>query len=231
MIYGSPFGKSGNEYYANYKRKKHIRTVQFETNYPIHTGWDFNVNPYMSCLVAQVVPIGKRIELRITAEIKGKPPKNTIEATCKLFLDEFEHLIYEPVFFYGDTTGKNTLPIETARSYFQIIERELEEYIDRNSRRILTQNPRHKSVGKKTIGRRAFMNSILSGVHGIDIIIDPSCEELIDDLDFLLEDANGAKQKVKGKVNNVECELRGHMSDALDSIVCWLFGEYNKEKI
>jgi hypothetical protein len=72
------------------------------------------------------------------------------------------------------------------------------------------------------------MNALLGGRYGIDIEIDPSCRELIADLEFTKEDANGAKQKTKNKDG---VEERGHTGDALDYLSAYLFGEFKKETI
>jgi hypothetical protein len=229
LIYGSPFGKSGNEYYSNFDRRKHVGRVPYVPGYPLHFTLDFNVNPYMPANVWQIVPDGTRLKLNCIREYAFTSPKNTIEQICRAFLGEFGHLCNPGFFYYGDATGKSRLPSETVRDYYKIVEKELREIIYSSSRRLLKQNPRHRSVSRGTLGRREFMNAGLRGSYGFDLQIDESCKFTIADFVYVLEDANGAKLKKIEDVNGVACQRYGHMSDAADALICYNFGQYKKE--
>lgn len=223
LVYGSPFGKSGVEYYANFDRSRHVVPVQFADNYPIHLAWDFNVNPYMTNLVCQVVPVGDRVKLRVGREYCLESPDNSIEAICRRLDRGVSHLFAPGLYYYGDATGKNSLPIEEARNYYKVVENCLFRYIDGSSRRLLKKNINHRSAAKGTLGRRDFMNKLLSGELGVDLEVDPSCKNTIADFEFCKEDANGAKEKKKVKINGVMAEKYGHTSDALDGLCCYLW--------
>lgn len=73
------------------------------------------------------------------------------------------------------------------------------------------------------------MNAVLRGAYGIDLQVDESCKYTIADFVYCLEDANGAKLKKTEKIDGVECQKYGHMSDAADALICYNFGQYKKE--
>jgi hypothetical protein len=223
LIYGSPFGKTGVEYYMNFNRQKHVKRVYFKKNNPIHISFDFNVNPYMTLIVKQVVQEEDRVKIKILKEYCLESPNNTIEGVCRAFLDDYEHLLNAGLYYYGDATGKNSLPIEDAKSFYKVVEKCLINYLQVDSKRLLKKNINHRAVGKNTLGRRDFMNKILSGNMGVDIEVDPSCIKVIKDFEYVTEDANGAKDKKKEKINGIICEPYGHPSDAIDGMVCYLY--------
>jgi len=230
LIYGSPFGKSGAEYYSNFDRRIHVGKFNAVDGLPIHFTLDFNVNPYMPANVWQLIPgTDGRIKVRCVREYAMTTPKNTIEYTCQTFRADFGHMCSVGLFYYGDATGKATLPIGEARDYYKIVEKELKTLIYPSSRRLLKQNPRHRALGHGTLGRREFMNALLSGAYGVDVEVDESCKHTIADFEFVKEDANGAKLKKIEDINGVKCQKYGHMSDAADALLCWNFGTYSKE--
>lgn len=229
-IYGSPFGKSGVEYYADFDRIQHVRNLEFDNRFAVHLGFDFNVHPYMTGLACQIII--EQDQRTVVRFLKGYPmrsPKNSIEGVCDAFLFDFEHKCQMGLFYYGDSTGKNSLPIAEYTNYFSIVHKKLSHLLHSGSRRLLKQNPRHKTINIGSPGRRDFMNKCLRGGYGFDIEIDESCKELIMDLEYLKEDANGAKMKEKELIEGVRCEKYGHFSDALDSIICFIFGDWSKD--
>lgn len=227
LVYGNPFGKSGGEYYSAFKKSVHIKSVSYTPDLPIHLSFDFNVNPYMPATVWQVVPGSDgRTKARALCEYALKYPQNTIEDVCRRFNAEYGHLCQPGFFFYGDASGKNTLPLKEQRNYYQVIEDELRHLISGSSRRVLKSNPRHRSIMAGTLGRRDFMNACLNGRYEFDIEIDESCRYLIADLEFMREDANGAKNKVKEEINGVVCEKYGHLSDSMDGFFCYVWGDW-----
>jgi len=229
LVYGSPFGKSGVEYYSSFDRRVHVGSFKYVSGSPLHLTMDFNVNPYMSGSVWQVVHEGGRIKVRCIKEYALRSPKNTIEYLCESFIGEFSHLCNVGFYYYGDATGKASLPIQAARDYYKIVEKALRPVMYNTSRRLLRQNPRHRSVGQGTLGRREFMNGLLNGAYGVDLEIDESCKNTIADFEFCKEDQNGAKLKKDEDINGVKCQRYGHMSDGADALLCYLFGEYKRE--
>lgn len=227
LVYGNPFGKSGGEYYSGFDKMVHIRKVHHTPDMPMHLTFDFNVNPYMTALPFQIIPGDDGVEeVRILGEYAKRFPNNNIEDTCAAFDGEYGYECDTGFFFYGDASGHNTMPLKTQRNYYHVIEESLRHIVGGSSKRLLRANPRHKSIMAGTLGRRDFMNGALMGRYPFRIVIDESCKNLIADLEFLKEDANGAKAKIKAEINGVVCEKYGHMSDALDSAICWLYGDW-----
>jgi hypothetical protein len=224
LVYGSPFGKSGVEYYSKFNRSIHVAPRQFVPGYPIHLTFDFNVNPYMTLVCKQIIPAGDYYECTTFKEYCLESPDNSIEAVCAAFLRDYEYEAQQAgVYFYGDASGKNTLPIEEVRNFYKVIERCLVSVISHDSKRLLKKNLNHRSAGKGTLGRRDFMNKMLSGALGVRLVIDPSCKKTIADFEFVKEDENGAKLKKKEKINGVQAEKYGHTSDAEDAFFCFLY--------
>jgi len=229
LVYGSPFGKIGSEYYANFNRDKHVTNVEFMEDHPFHITFDFNVNPYMTLVISQLLEENGRWKLNVIDEYCLIAPENSIGGVCRAFLNDWEHLCYSGVFYYGDASGKNSLPLEDIKNYFEEVENVLSPVLSHDSRRLLRANPRHKSIGNKTLGRRDFMNKFLNGKFGVDLQINERCKKTILDFEHIREDANGAKLKKKELINGVSCERYGHASDALDSVVTYLWGDWNRE--
>ena len=64
------------------------------------------------------------------------------------------------------------------------------------------------------------MCAIFEGkVPGVEIVIDKGCYNLINDLLYIKEDANGGKVKQRQTENGVSFEQYGHTSDALEYLV------------
>lgn len=238
LLYGDPFSKVGGEYYSSFKKSIHIKRCDYVSGLPLHLTFDFNVNPYMTALVWQVeserenqsqtIESENRIKVRCIAEYAMSYPRNTIEDTCRKFIAEYGHLCGDGLFYYGDASGKNTQPYKEQRNHYDVIDKELRDLLHNSSRRVLKSNPRHRAIMDGTIGRRDFMNACLASKYGFDIEIDERCKHLIADLEFIKEDANGAKEKLKVEINGVKCEKLGHHSDAMDAVMCWLYGEWRK---
>lgn len=227
LVYGDPFGKSGGEYYSNFKKSAHVKRVDYTTGLPLHLSFDFNVNPYMTATMWQVIP-GIKSKVRCIGEYALPNPRNTIEDVCKKFLGEYGHLCEWGFFYYGDASGKNTTVFKDTRNHFDVIERELRSITSPSSKRVLKANPRHQAIGAGTLGRRDFMNACFNSRYNFDLEIDENCKHLIADLEFIKEDANGAKEKLKAEINGVSCEKYGHHSDSMDYFVCWNWGDYRK---
>lgn len=230
LIYGSPFGKTGAEYYSAFNHDKHVGSFGYVPKLQLHLTFDFNVHPYMPGAIWQIIPADKsddgRTKARCIHEFKMKAPRNTIEDLCSVFRAEFGHLCTPGLFYYGDATGGASQPLKTVKNYFNVIEKELGVLVGPRSKRILRMNPRTRAIGKQTMGRRDFVNACLKGAFGFDIEMDLSCTALIADMQFIKEDKNGAKLKEKVKIDEVVCEKHGHLSDAMDYFLAWNWGEF-----
>lgn len=227
VIYGSPFGKSGQEYYKSFKHSYNVWPVNYIEGLPLHITFDFNTNPYMTGKVWIYYDDGEGNRYwMLLREYAARHPNNSIEGVSRMIIEDWKDVLKKyGMFYYGDATGKNSIPVESVKNYYNVIESMFRIYIDDHSRCILKQNKRHRSVGAGTLGRRDLMNKCLKGGFGFRILIDPSCVESIKDYEFVLENKNGVKLKVKKEINGVVCEERGHMSDADDAIFCYHYDE------
>ena len=231
LIYGSPFSKSGAEYYPSFKKIFHVGKYSYVEGLPIHISWDFNSAPYMSLTVHQIIYSGTTIEARAIAEYAFKEPRNNIEDVCDAFVADFGHLLDPGLFYYGDSSGKNAEVFRDAKSCYEVIDIQLQDYLYSSfSRKLLKQNARHNHVANGTLGRRQFINNMLKGKYGVQIKIDESCKYLIADLEYTKVDSNGAKLKKKELIDSKMCEKYGHMSDTLDGFYCFEWGPWAKDK-
>ena len=74
---------------------------------------------------------------------------------------------------------------------------------------------------------RLFEGKLQAGKRKVNIIIDPSCVELIKDLQYLKLDVNGKlKEKVKDPATGRVYEKYGHMSDALEYLVAEILRQF-----
>lgn len=233
QVFGSPFGKTGGEYYTDFKKSTHVKPCAYIPGLPVHLAVDFNVHPYMTGIVWQIIPAkdNNRIKVQAIEEFCLPNPRNTVEDLCKAFDGAYGGAAANGFFYYGDATGKNKIPLKESKSYFNVLQKHLIHLIHQNSRRLLKQNPRHRQFGKGTLGRRDFMNKCLRGKYGFDIEIDPGCKNLIADYEFIKENPNGGKLKVIAEINGIRCEKYGHTSDASDNFFAFIWGDWAREVV
>ncbi len=202
--------KTGEEYFNKFNRHRHVQKVPYIEKMPIHLAYDFNVLPYMTQLCIQVVPSESATQIRVFREFCLPPPLNSSKSVCKAFLNHYGD--FRPsVFYYGDSTGKNRIPGKGNDYAFRDIEEELRPVLNNNSDRVGRRN-------RNPLKRRDFVNECLEGQHGVEILIDENCHELINDFENLQTDVNG---KLKVKVNGVE--IIGHTSDAFEYFITEIF--------
>lgn len=225
-VYGlGNWGKSqkGSEYYRNFSKSRHVAPCDYVDGLPIHLAWDFNAHPYVACSVWQLEEVDGRIKARCILHLM----LTSVEATCRYFTEEVPHWAEAGLFYYGDASGLNSLPVEVASNFYTVIDNGLRGLVSRQSRRLLRKNPNHRSLSKGTLGRQDFMNRILTGEFGVDVIIDPVCAEVIEDFEMVKQDANNAKLKTKIKgPDGITYEPLGHFSDGIDGMFAYLYGKW-----
>jgi hypothetical protein len=222
LIYGSPFGKTGGEYYSGYVRLKHIKEFEPWAEEPIHLSFDFNWVPYMTCTAWQMrfnEETGRYL-VRAIGEFTLSNPDNNTPALCKAVIkkygEEGYNLLKNGLYYYGDYNGKAGRTIsEEFKNEYEVVEHHFKRWLNNTSDRVIV-NPLHKP-------RRDFINKLLTGGFPIDIEINVSCKELRGDFEFVKEDANGKKLKTKITVNGVSFEEHGHTSDTVDYFFCSAF--------
>ena len=245
FIYGYPFGKNGGEFFPGFDRFKHCRRVLFDSKLAIHTAWDFNVLPYVTCLLSQVEYVVRYwdakekvkydkyapgleqmevLQIRYFKEYCIPPPMNSTEQTADKLLEDF--LEYTPeVYVYGDSSGRNRIEGLGSLTQYKIISNRLEQdiYLGEGWMRVNKANAAR-------LQRRDLLNKIWEGkIPQVEIIIDEQCTQLIRDCEYVLQGKDGGKYKEKEKdKNGIEFEKMGHTSDAMEYQVCYLCDEFIK---
>lgn len=210
------FPKTGQEYFSAFDINRHVGETNYDPEQALHITLDFNRNPYMTLLVFQVklnqeetVP---RYKVQVLKEYCLRHPYNKTQYVCQAFKKDFESHA-AGLFYYGDATAnkENTFSEPEIKHDYDVVERELWAMLNNHSRRVRKNNPR-------VLIRKDFMNQCFEGKTIIDIIIDRSCVETINDFVYLKETPNGKKfkQTAKDPVTNKPYEKYGHTSDALE---------------
>lgn len=200
--------------YKKFMRSKSCyRDITYNPDLALHISFDFNVKPYMSMTVWQIEgKIVKCIDC-----IASKTPDNTTSGICKEFMRRY-YLHKAGLFVYGDPSGANEdTKMENGFNNYSIIEQELHRY--RPTIRVATKHP-------PVAMRLNFINTIFDVTfNDINILISESASELIMDLMFQKENADGTKMKEKTTKNGDTYEKYGHMSDSMDYFLCEAFAD------
>lgn len=209
-------------FYKEFHQGKHtFKMNRYNPDLALHISFDFNVNPYTSMTIWQV--IGKT--LICIDEVAAREPDNSTEGACKLFIEKYPK--HEAgLFIYGDPTGKNQdSKYEKSHNHFAIIHKQLKKY--HPERRIFSKAPSVTMRGN-------FINAIFRDEEqGIKIEIAEKCTNLTNDMLFGKMASDGTKHKEKGKdkESGVTVEKYHHMSDTLDYLVCKVcYDEYRDYK-
>jgi len=215
LIYGSPFSRSGGEFYKYFSRDQHVKELQYNSDLPLHISFDENVNPYITLTIWQLQ--GKRA-MQID-EICLENPRNSLSALCL----EFEKRYYNHqagLFIYGDRTSKKEdTKLEKGQNFFTLALSYLSKF--HPSLRIPTINP-------SVVMRGSWINTIFSNqIDGISIEIDRNCTNTISDYMYLKEAADGRKEKkkVKDETTGISYEKYGHASDCNDYFLTYAYNE------
>jgi PBSX family phage terminase large subunit len=209
-------------FYQEFKQEKHTyKDYEYNEDLPLHISFDFNVRPYTSVSIWQIV--GKKF--KCIDEIAAKEPNNSTEGACNLFIEKYKR--HESgLFVYGDPTGKNDdSKYEKGENHFHIIRKELKRF-----------HPETKLFQKapSVTMRGNFINSIFKkNIYDIDIQIWEGCTNVINDYLFGRQHSDGTKlkEKYKDKESGLTSEKYHHFSDGIDYLVCKVcFEDYSHFK-
>lgn len=166
----------------SFDKSKHVKQIEKpKVSLPLYLSFDFNIDP-ITCIAAQhtedrsVIKIHKEFRLR----------SSNIEELCDAIIVEYGLDDYF-IRVTGDASGKNSsamVPQNT--NYYTIIQRKLK--LPSNRFFIPNANPLLKN-------NRVLCNSLLS--RHPDLLIDESCQYLIEDLEFVEVNENGDIDKTK----------------------------------
>lgn len=223
LLYGSPIGKSGNEYYTTYERNKHIQDIPYPANLPTHIGFDFNRRPYITSGLYKIWfnKEDSRWKFYKFDEVCLVPPHNTTEHLTNRILELYSHELKHGLFYYGDYSGNNSRTNSIEDDY-DVIRRVFAKYLHNTSERVIVNQP--------VVKRKEFMNKIMYGSLPIDFICSSKCKNTINDLEFLKEGPDGGKLKQKVKDDNGKMyEKYGHCSDETEYVATSAFSDYYKQ--
>lgn len=192
-------GIGGSRAYTAFNRLVHVREQPaISPHRAICWTWDFNVDPMVS-LVGQTDGGIYRIHRELTIEDASIPEM------CDLFANAFNDHNSE-IWIYGDATS-NKRTGQTGKSDYWVILQEM--------RRLrLSVNLRIPELNPKVPDRINAVNRLCKDERGfIRLQIDPSCRELVADLEGVLRDSNGGIKKVRNRKDPYY--RRTHWSDAL----------------
>jgi phage terminase large subunit len=227
--------RTGLEYFPSFSTAKHVGTievfnsiprrvpkVQYMPAEPLHITYDFNVNPYITLLVAQIVWKSSLWWIRWVDEFCLPHPLNKTKAASQAFLLKYsEH--NSGLFYYGDASGKSrdTRSESDQEHDFSRVEEVLWKKLSENSNRVLKSNP-------SIIARKNFMEDILQERLPIRMEIDDDMTESKKDMMYLKEGADGKKLKelVKDSKTGISYQKYGHTSDAMEYLICSAFWEH-----
>lgn len=211
----------GGECYKMFDYDTCVGDWRYDPELALHITFDFNVNPYMSAGVWQ---IGRTVVGGVTffkaqkiEEICLKSPKNTTKAVCEHVRHKYaEH--GAGVYVYGDPNGmKEDTRSEKGHNDYLIIRQELACF--KPVLRIVRKAP---SVPVRV----SFMNTLFAGGYdGLEISIDRRCIHTIDDYQYIKEESDGSKSKLKIRDPNtgIQAERYGHCCDHDEYFICAAF--------
>lgn len=205
--------REGGEAFYSFNPEVQVTDVPFLTNIPVaHLSFDQNVVPYITLLCAQVqYKVDGCLQIRIYKEYCLKHPRNKTQSVCEAFLLDNAERVNE-VFLYGDASG-NRRDTRAAMSDYDIAQNVLRSKVSSRSYRVQRSNP---EIRKRVL----FLCAIFEGrIEGVGILIDRNCYNLINDLLYIKQDANGGKVKQSVLENGVRFEQYGHTSDALEYLI------------
>ena len=196
-------GIGGSRAYTSFERQLHVRPQPAASKMrPLCWLWDFNVEPMVS-LVGQIdVEQGQPL-YRIHKEFVLD--EGNIPDMCSLFSDHFPGHRAE-VWLYGDASG-NKRTGQTGKSDYYAVMAEMRRFRVPIKLRIPPDNP-------KVADRVNAMNRVCRDELGlIRMQIDPSCLDLIADMEQVLRDNKGGIFKVRNRKDPYF--RRTHTSDAV----------------
>lgn len=193
-------GLSGSRAYSGFQSQIHVLPqVEPQWRRPLCWLWDFNVEPLIT-LVGQRHGDTFHVFRELVLEDSGSIPE-----MCQYFREIYPRHGGE-IWVYGDATGR-ARHTATGRSEYQLIANEMRIYGTPVKIRVPETNP-------PVTDRINAVNAAFRDPEGIPLVeIDPSCTELIDDLEQVLRDNRQGIKKTHNRRDPYS--RRTHSSDAL----------------
>lgn len=199
-----------------------LKDSKYDPLKPLILSFDFNVAPYMSCLMAQIDYENKIVY--ILEEILGKPENK--ENNTPKFAEKIKSKLLSMghtggVVVTGDPAGlSRSTTTEDGVNNYTILLSVLSNPQLRPRKKLLSKQP-------SQITRLEFVNNIFEGFEGWTIQIDLKCRKLIEDLINQRKEMDGSKSKAKimDSKLGIKYERYGHFSDTLDYLLVLFLNE------
>ena len=233
LLYGNWLFTTSNKMaaYWEFDGEKHLIQNLKESHYdklkPLMLSFDFNVNPYMSCLPLQIDFEEKVVY--IFPEYVGYP-KDKLNNTPAFTRWIANQLVKEGhiggVLLTGDPAGlARSTQTEEGVNNFTIANKNLTNAVLHPKIQLLNKQP-------AMVTRLEFVNELLKGYGGWKIMIDARCHRLTEDFVYQKKNPDGTKEKKKVLNDSGDrVERYGHFSDCLDyALIYYLNKEYSDYK-
>ena len=200
----------------------HLRDSIYDPMKPLILSFDFNVAPYMSCLMAQIDYENHTVY--VLDEVVGRPEDK--ENNTPKFAEKIKRILLERghvggIMVTGDPAGmaRSTTTEEGVNNY-SIIMSALNIPLLRPKKKLLSKQPPQKT-------RLEFVNEIFQGKFGWNISIDMRCRKLTEDMIYQRKEMDGTKSKAKvmDPKLGIKYEKYGHFSDCLDYMLVLFLNE------
>ena len=206
---------------------QNLKETRYNPLKPLILSFDFNVNPYMTCLPMQFDYENKIVY--VFPEFIGYPkdklnntPAFTRWISAKLVADG--HI--GGVVVTGDPAGlARSTQTEEGVNNFTIATKNMENAILKPKLKLLSKQP-------AMITRLEFVNELMKGYDGWTLKVDARCHRLTEDFVYQKKNPDGTKEKKKVLSDSGDrVERYGHASDCLDyALVYYLAKEYQTFK-
>ncbi len=210
----------GGEFWKDYNANVHTVKVAWDEDLPLHITWDENVNPYLTCLVWQIIPGEDGKIARQIDEICLEDPRNRVLQVCREFEARYPQDRVKGLFVYGDRTSiKEDSKLEKGENFFTKILQQLKAY---------APSLRMQSVNPSVVQSGGFINQVYAGnIATLSIEINEKCKKSRYDYQYALEDSDGTLKKTKktNKQTGVAYEEFGHPSDAKRYFITYAFAD------
>lgn len=194
---------TANPYFYSFIETKHVNfseptVTEFNPNQYLNISFDFNVDP-----ITAIASQEHEGQIRIIKEFRLG--NSNIYELCSQIKATYPTAVY---IITGDATGRNRSAMTVGNiNYYTVIQDEL----GLNDNQIRTP-----SINPAVRDSRVLCNSIL---QNFNLIIDPSCTFLIEDLKYVEVNENGDIDKTKDK-------HRSHLADCFRYLLDTFYGHY-----
>ena len=169
-----------------FDEQKHVKPCSYDPDHYLYLSFDFNIDP-ITCIARQYIDG----QIRYIKEFRIS--NSNIDELCDRILSTFVNPVY---IITGDASGRNSTALVRGKlNYYKVIKDRLS--LNDNQIKVPSVNPAVSDT-------RVICNSVLANFN---VIFDPSCEFLIEDLKYceVNDDGDIDKSKDKHRTHLLDC--------------------------